>query len=84
MHTKSISSTSPVYVPSGRFSGITYFILAVSTFVILPILSIINSFITWYSPIIYINLIVTVLTGVVLGGQYFSNNKVWKGKVLST
>ena len=81
MLTKSISSSWPVYVPSGKFSGITYFILAISAVLVLPALSIIYSFITWYSPIIYLNLIVAIFTGVALGACIYPIVKY--GKVRS-
>lgn len=70
MITKTIEP-SIIYIPSGRFSGLTYIILAFSLVLILPALSIVYSFITWYSPIVYLNLIVTIFTGAILGAATY-------------
>ena len=55
------------YVPSGKLSPIAYLLFSAAILIVFPLLGLIYSYAIWYIPIIYFNVIITIILGVVSG-----------------
>jgi len=55
------------YEPSGKVSALSYLLLALSIFIIFPLLGLAYTYAIWYIPIIYVNVLVTIGFGIAAG-----------------
>ena len=60
-----------LYQPSGKIGPLAWVIFAIEALLVLPFISILYSLLIWYIPIIYLNILVVVAFGIVMGvGTY--------------